>query len=40
MMNEIKAELAHEMGQQYIPEPTKAKAEQVNNDYYDQLKKI
>lgn len=40
MMNELKAELAHEMGQQYIPEPSKQKIEQQNNDYYEQLKKI
>lgn len=40
MMNELKAELAHEMGQQYIPEPSKQKMEQQNNDFYEQLKKI
>lgn len=39
-MGEIKAELAHEMGQEYIPEPSKQKQEQQNNDFYDQLKKI
>lgn len=39
-MNEIKAELGHEMGQQYIPEPSAQKQQQQNNDFYDQLKKI
>lgn len=40
MMNQLKVEMAHEMGQQYIPEPTAQKTQQQNNDFYEQLKKI
>lgn len=40
MLNELKAEVAHDMNCEYVPEPEKQKAQEQNNDFYEQLKKI
>ena len=39
-MDQIKAEVGHDMGIEYVPEPNQQQQAQANQDYYNDLKKI
>lgn len=39
MMDQLKGEMAQEMGMEYIPEPQKQQQIEQNNQFYEDLKK-